>query len=229
MSDTLKEELIELLYHDSFEFRVTPTHKGMELEIFERSEERKEEIREVIEEWVCYGSLFEYLFKSGSCYSYEGLIMACEEGKDDDYKIIDVEIHIEINGPSPEESETIYIDFSSFLIAEKLALNPQLIGINNFENNLFNVEFVINEWQHVDKFDLFYCMDNEHIKIDLNEDQRKIIVDYIVEFAKSKEPQLDLIRSEYFDVSSVTIYCEENEITYKVNEYYEFLYSDVFD
>jgi hypothetical protein len=54
-------------------------------------------------------------------------------------------------------------------------------------------------------------------------------VDYIVEFAKTTEPQLDLIRSECFDVSSVTIYRKENEITYKVNEYYKFLYSDVFN
>lgn len=229
MDDTLKEELIELLYHDSFEFRVTPTHKGMELEIFGNSDVRNGKIREVIEEWACFGGLFEYLFRSSNCYPYECDIIAIDEGKAETYKIVDAEINIQIKGPNPDEFESIEMDFMNFPIADKLKLNSRFYGLEKFENEFFKVDFIIEEWQHVNQFELNYFLNDDILSINLDDNQRKIILDYIIDFAKSKEQQLDVNCSECYEMTCVSIHGFENKITYEVTEYYKFLYSDVFD
>jgi len=229
MSDVLKNELFELISYDYISFRVTPSHKGIELDIFGGSDERKDEIREVIEEWACYGDLFDFLFNSGSCYSYDAEILPVELGKGDDYKIFDAEFEIEINGPNAEEFESIKIDFSNFLIAEVIELNPLEYGLKKFDNESFQVEFFIEEWHNIHRFDLYYLVKDENVKIDLDDQKKKIIVDYIVQFAKSKELQLNLNLPEYHDMTCFSIFGEENEIRYQITAYYKFLYSDVFD
>lgn len=229
MSEPLKEKLLELLYFDSIEFRVSISHKGLELEIFEKNEDRKEEIKEVLEEWICYGDLFEFLFNSGTCYSYEGMILAVEEGQDEEYFIKDAEFDIEIFGPNEGEIEPVKIDFTNFLIAEKLDINSEIYGLQNFDNELFEVDFYIVEWKHIYRFDLFYLNKNDRVKINLDDNQKKIITDYIVDFAKAKEPQLNLNITVKQDLLCVSIIGEENNITYEITEYYKFLYDDIYN
>jgi hypothetical protein len=228
MSDSLKKEILELLYFDSIDFRVSISHKGSELEIFERNEDRKEEIKEVLEEWICYGDLFEFLFNSGTCYSYEGIILAVEEGQDEEYFIKDAEFEIQIIGPNEGETDPVKIDFSNFLIAEKLELNSLIYGLNDFENELFQVEFFIEEWRHINRFDLFYLNKDNRIKISLDDNQKEILINYVVEFAKTKEPELNLNNEEFRELISVSISGEENFISYHITEYYKFLYDDIY-
>jgi hypothetical protein len=228
MNETFKEELLDLLYQrDPIEFRVSPTHKGIELDIYTGSEELKEEIRTVIEEWACYGELFDFLFNGGSCYSYEGAIWGIDEVSDDEHKIIDIEIHVEIFGPIDGEFESVKIDFSNFFISEKLNLDPVSYGLENFDNQLFEVDFYIVEWKHIYRFDLFYLNNDDRVKINLDDNQKKIMTDYIVDFAKAKEPQLNLDITVKQDLLCVSIKGEENNITYEITEYYKFLYDDI--
>ena len=167
------------------------------------------------------------MFNGGSCYSYEGAIWGIDEVSDDEHKIIDIEIHVEIFGPIDGEFESVKIDFSNFLISEKLNLDPVSYGLENFDNQLFEVDFYIVEWKHIYRFDLFYLNNDYRVKINLDDNQKKIMTDYIVDFAKAKEPQLNLDITVKQDLLCVSIKGEENNITYEITEYYKFLYDDI--
>lgn len=99
--------------------------------------------------------------------------------------------------------------------------------MENFDNKLFEVDFYIVEWKHIDRFDLFYLNNDDRVLINLDDHQKKILTDYIVDFAKAKEPQLNLDITVKKDLLCVSITGEENNITYEITEYYKFLYDDI--
>jgi hypothetical protein len=230
MSEQLKEELLDLLnIYDPIEFRVTPTHKGIELDVLGSTEEKKKDIRDVIEEWVCYGDLSEFLFTSGSYYSYDCEIFGIEANEKEDYRIIDFDINVEIYGPLENEFETTFVEFKDFVISKELEINPQEYGFEKFENELFQVDFFIEEMRSVNRFELFYLYNETRINIILNDQQKSTISDFIVEFAKNKVPQLDLNIPIERKQSWVSIRGESNEITFMITEYFIFKFDEIYN
>jgi hypothetical protein len=230
MSEQLKEEVLDLLnIYDPIEFRVTPTHKGIELDVFGSTQEKKQEIREVIEEWVCYGDLSEFLFTSGSYYSYDCELFGIEANEEEDYRIIDFDIHIEINGPLENEFERTFIDFKDFIISKELEINPKDYSFEKFENELFQVDFFIEEMRIVNRIELYYLNNETRIKINLDDQQKSTISDFIIEFAKNKVPQLDLNIPKERKSLWVSIRGESNEITFMITEYFIFKFDEIYN
>lgn len=230
MSDTLKKEIISFLYSNSIEFNASLSHKGVELDIYYSPKESLEELHEILEKWICYGDLFNFLFQSGSYYSFEGVLGAVERGEGEDFEIIDIELSIEVKGPNYEENGIVKIDFTNSTILSELGFSPEKYNIKEFNAGNLYVDFFLQDW-NMSRLELFYSIPNpdlEDLTIELNEDQINTLTKFIADFTKNNIPTLDIDFPEHNRGYTTSAEGIHNSIYYERIEYFEFLWNDIY-
>jgi hypothetical protein len=185
MGSVLLEQIKEtLITHKRINFNLQYHHKGhlIEIEFSQFKNHECGEIYDLLEEWLGYGDLNEFLLAHDCFYNFSGWF---------EYEIEEIVIYIVFTGPYDEEFETISVEFDHDFIINELGLGSLVDSIPNFNTDYFFVVFDLEKEGVIELRDINYY-DNEYIKINLGLEQLEVLKKYLTEFVTSKIPSLNI-------------------------------------
>jgi hypothetical protein len=222
MENELKILLEETLkVHEKIKFDLTYVTKGciVELEIGNRRNGDCGDIYSQLSGWLGYNEFIEYLMTKGVVHNFKGEI--CIENTEIVIYLILKDLTYDF------DDEETYIYFDEEFITNELKINLSEIGMDDFDEENFCVNFYQIKGNPIQQLEFNYYSDDWH-PFNLENNQLKILVDFIesrlekvkpvydVDFECDTEWEVDCVENCLsFDVCSTPIRLELNEIDSK--------------